>query len=107
MTISSIAQPETTPHPQSPDQLVTHLANTVLATAAAVDVLSGRVDVLAQQLQQQDCQIFALSEDVKAAGEQQQACLDRVDRLTRILEVAAQNLMTTLPLSETVQELSL
>ncbi len=85
------------PSPIPEDTLVTHLAETVLATAEAVDVLSDRVDHLAQQVQQQDCQIFALSEDLKATHVQQQVSLERLDRLTQVLEGLAQNLLTGLP----------
>jgi hypothetical protein len=79
------------------DTLVAHLAETVLATAAAVDVLSDRVDRLAQQVQQQDCQIFALGEDLKATNAAQQLGIERLDRLTQVLEGLAQNLLTGLP----------
>jgi hypothetical protein len=79
------------------DILVAHLAETVLATAEAVDVLSDRVDRLAQQVQQQDCQIFALGEDLKAANAAQRVGIERLDRLTQVLEGLAQNLLTGLP----------
>lgn len=83
--------------PTTDDTLVAHLAETVLATAAAVDVLSDRVDRLAQQVQQQDCQIFALGEDLKAANVEQRMGMERLDRLTQVLEGLAQNLLTGLP----------
>ncbi|MBE9032477.1 hypothetical protein IQ266_22320 [filamentous cyanobacterium LEGE 11480] len=105
MTVSPVLPVPTTDISRSPDSLVTHLAETALATAEAVDVLSERVDLLAQQLQQQDCQIFALGEEIKASTTQQQRCLDRVDRLTQIMEAMAQNLLTTLPFSETANDL--
>jgi hypothetical protein len=79
------------------DTLVAHLAETVLATAEAVDVLSDRVDRLAQQVQQQDCQIFALGEDLKATNAAQRVGIERLDRLTQVLEGLAQNLLTGLP----------
>jgi hypothetical protein len=85
------------PEPTTDDNLVTHLAQTVLATAAAVDVLSDRLELLVQQVQQQDCQIFALGEDLKATNFQQQQGLERLDRLTQLLEGMAQNVLATLP----------
>jgi isocitrate lyase len=90
------ASEPTTTHPAA-DSVVTHLAETVLATAAAVDVLSDRLDQLAQQVQQQDCQLFALGADIQATQVQQQVGLDRLDRLTQILEGMAQNLLSNLP----------
>jgi hypothetical protein len=88
-------------NPSSPlttdDTLVAHLAETVLVTAEAVDVLSDRVDRLAQQVQQQDCQIFALGEDLKATHVAQLVGIARLDRLTQVLEGLAQNLLTGLP----------
>jgi hypothetical protein len=81
----------------SDDTLVAHLAETVIATAAAIDVLSDRVDRLAQQVQQQDCQIFALGEDLKASNAEQRMGSERLDRLTHLLEGLAQNLLTGLP----------
>jgi hypothetical protein len=80
----------------SDDTLVAHLAETVIATAAAIDVLSDRVDRLAQQVQQQDCQIFALGEDLKATNAEQRMGSERLDRLTHLLEGLAQNLLTGL-----------
>jgi hypothetical protein len=85
--------------PTTDDNLVTHLAQTVLATAEAVDVLSDRLELLVQQVQQQDCQIFALGEDLKATNFQQQQGLERLDRLTQVLEGMAQNLLATLPVA--------
>ncbi len=81
---------------ESAHTLVTHLAETVLATTEAVDALSDRVDSLARQVQQQDCQIFALGEDLNATHVQQQDCLARLDHLTQMLEATAQTLVSNL-----------
>lgn len=97
LLISASTNTASTLSPVKPDDtLVNHLAETVLATTEAVDVLSERVDLLARQVQQQDCQIFALGEDLNAVRGQQQNCLARLEQLTQMLEATAQTLITNL-----------
>ncbi|NJN49476.1 MAG: hypothetical protein HC805_06500 [Alkalinema sp. RL_2_19] len=107
MTVSSLSPESAIAAVASPNPVVTHLAETVLATTEAVDVLIDRLDQISQQVQQQDYQIFALSEEVKAANVSQQQCMERVDRLTKIMEAMAQNLLTTLPFTETANQISI
>lgn len=51
-----------------------------------MDRLSDRVDSLANQVQQQGYQIFALSDAVQTLAEVQEESLKRLDRLTIALE---------------------
>ena len=68
------------------ESIVQEIGEAVLTTIATVEHLSQRIDVLAEQVQQQGYQIFALSDAVQALTEAQQASLNRVDRLTNVLE---------------------
>jgi hypothetical protein len=78
------------------DAVVVHLSETILATTAAVDTLARRVDAVALQVQQNECQLFALGEDVKALTQHQHLCLSRIDQLTTTLEQLANSLLTSL-----------
>jgi hypothetical protein len=78
------------------DTVVVNLSETILATTTAVDMLAERVDAVALQVRQNECQLFALGEDVKALTQRQQLCLGRVDHLTALLEQLANSFLTSL-----------
>lgn len=62
------------------------IGEAVLATIETVDRLSQRMDALADQVQQQGYQMFALTDAVQTLTEAQQESLKRLDRLTDVLE---------------------
>lgn len=71
---------------QDLESIVGQIGEAVLATTETVDRLASRVDSLANQVQQQGYQIFALSDAVQTLAEVQDESLKRLDRLTAILE---------------------
>ena len=66
--------------------VVYQVAEAVLATTAMVEQLTERLDTLANQVQQQGYQIFALSDTVQTMSDNQDMAIDRLDRLTTVLE---------------------
>lgn len=68
------------------ESIVVQIGEAVLATTETMDRLSDRVDSLANQVQQQGYQIFALSDAVQTLAEAQEESLKRLDRLTIALE---------------------
>jgi len=68
------------------ETLVQQIGEAVLATTETVETLSGQVDVLTQQVQQQGYQIFALSDAIQTLAENQDAAIARLDKLTAVLE---------------------
>lgn len=68
------------------ESVVQQIGEAVLATTETVDRLSGRVDSLANQVQQQGYQIFALSDAIQTLAEVQEESMKRLDRLTNTLE---------------------
>ncbi|MBM0740451.1 hypothetical protein JOY44_02270 [Phormidium sp. CLA17] len=68
------------------EAIVQQIGEAVLATVETVDRLSERVDSLANQVQQQGYQLFALSDTVQTLAEVQEESLKRLDRLTDNLE---------------------
>lgn len=68
------------------EAIVQQIGEAVLATVETVDRLSARVDSLANQVQQQGYQIFALSDTVQTLAEAQEESMKRLDRLTDNLE---------------------
>jgi ABC-type transporter Mla subunit MlaD len=68
------------------ETLVHQIGEAVLATTETVETLSGQVDVLTQQVQQQGYQIFALSDAIQTLAENQDAAIARLDKLTAVLE---------------------
>ena len=68
------------------EAIVQQIGEAVLATVETVDRLSERVDSLANQVQQQGYQIFALSDTVQTLAEAQGESIKRLDRLTDNLE---------------------
>jgi chromosome segregation ATPase len=77
-------------------ELLTNLGETVLATGDAIDMLTMRVDNLSEQLHQNECQIFALGEEIKSISHNQGICLSRVEQLTRSLQQLGDNLIANL-----------
>ena len=71
---------------QELEAILAQMGEAVLATTETVDRLATRVDSLVNQVQQQGYQIFALSDAVQTLGEAQDASLQRLDRLTSVLE---------------------
>ena len=73
---------------QSPqlEAIIQQIGEAVLATTETVDRLSQQVDVLAKQVQQQGYQIFALSDAVQTLAENQDSALERLDKLTGVLQ---------------------
>jgi ABC-type transporter Mla subunit MlaD len=72
--------------PSQLESIVFQIGEAVLATTETMDRLSDRVDSLANQVQQQGYQIFALSDAVQTLAEVQEESLKRLDRLTIALE---------------------
>ena len=68
------------------DAIVVQIGEAVLAATETIDRLASRTDGLANQVQQQGYQIFALSDAVQTLAEVQDESLKRLDRLTAILE---------------------
>lgn len=68
------------------ESVVQQIGEAVLATTETVDQLSGHIDALAKQVQQQGYQIFALSDAVQTLTENQDAALERLGKLTETLE---------------------
>ncbi len=72
-------------HPEL-ELIVQQVGEAVLATTETVDLLSQRMDALANQVQQQGYQIFALSDAVQTLTDVQHESLKRLNRLTDVLE---------------------
>jgi len=66
--------------------IIQQIGEAMLASTETVDVLSERMESLANQVQQQGYQIFALSDAVQNLAEAQERSLQRLDRLTDALE---------------------
>jgi len=66
--------------------IVQQIGEAILVTTETVDHLSKQMDALATQVQQQGYQIFALSDAVQTLTEAQRESLQRLDRLTSLLE---------------------
>ena len=66
--------------------IVQHIGEAVLATTETVEQLALKVDVLANQVQQQGYQIFALCDAIHTLGETQDSTLARFIQLTETLE---------------------
>lgn len=68
------------------ESLVREIGEAVLATAETVEQLTGHMDILSKQVQQQGYQIFALSDTVQTLAENQDATLERLAQLTDTLQ---------------------
>lgn len=68
------------------ESIVAQIGEAVIATTETVDRLAHRVDALANQVQQQGYQIFALSDAVQTLAENQDSALERLGRLTEALQ---------------------
>ncbi len=68
------------------ESIVQQIGEAVLTTTETVEQLSGTIDALAKQVQQQGYQIFALSDAVQTIAENQDATLDRLGQLTETLQ---------------------
>lgn len=68
------------------EALVREIGEAVLATTETVDQLTGHMDALSKQVQQQGYQIFALSDTVQTLAENQDATLERLAQLTDTLQ---------------------
>jgi ABC-type transporter Mla subunit MlaD len=66
--------------------LVQQIAEVVITTTDTVDHLAQQVDALTKQVQQQGYQIFALSDAVQTLAENQDGAIERLDRLTDVLQ---------------------
>ncbi len=66
--------------------IVQQVGEAVLTTTETVEQLSGNIDALAKQVQQQGYQIFALSDAVQTIAENQDATLERLGQLTSTLQ---------------------
>jgi hypothetical protein len=72
------------------------LSEMLIATTDAIDAMSNRLDNLAEQVHQNECQIFAMGEEVKLLANGQTECLNRVDQLTTTLQRMALSLTESL-----------
>lgn len=68
------------------ETVIQQVGEAVIASAETVDRLSERMDALANQVQQQGYQLFALSDAVQTLVAAQEESLKRVDRLTEVLD---------------------
>ncbi len=68
------------------ESIVQQVGEAVLTTTETVEQLSGTIDALAKQVQQQGYQIFALSDAVQTIAENQDATLERLGQLTETLQ---------------------
>jgi ABC-type transporter Mla subunit MlaD len=68
------------------EAIVQQIGEAVLATTETVDRLASRVDAIAQQVQQQGYQIFALSDAVQTLAENHDSALERLGQLTDALQ---------------------
>ena len=68
------------------EAIVQQIGEAVLATTETVDRLASRVDAIAQQVQQQGYQIFALSDAVQTLAENHDSALERLGQLTDALK---------------------
>ncbi|MBD2328972.1 hypothetical protein H6G21_19175 [Alkalinema sp. FACHB-956] len=71
------------------EAIVLEIGEAVLATTETVDCLAARVEEMAQQVQQQGYQIFALSEEVENLTMTHQTTLEQLGNLTATLEQLA------------------
>lgn len=62
------------------------MGEAVIATSETVDRLSERMDAIANQVQQQGYQIFALSDAIQTMVEVHEESMKRMDRLTEVLD---------------------
>lgn len=76
--------------------VVQHLGETVLATTESIESLAERVDDLANQVQQQSYQIFALGDALQTLAENQDYTLARLTQLTETLQRVATSLTASL-----------
>lgn len=86
------------------DLVVQHLGETVLATTESIESLAERVDDLANQVQQQSYQIFALGNAMQTLAENQDYTLARLAQLTETLQRMAASVTASLQ-EESTQEL--
>jgi ABC-type transporter Mla subunit MlaD len=68
------------------ETIVQQIGEAVLATTDTIDRLAARMDSLANQVQQQGYQIFALSDAIQTLTEEQSESLKRLDRIADALE---------------------
>jgi ABC-type transporter Mla subunit MlaD len=68
------------------ETIVQQIAEAVLATTDTVDRLADRLNSLANQVEQQGYQIFALSDAVETLNQAQTESLKRLDRIADALE---------------------
>ncbi|UBF25291.1 hypothetical protein K9N68_27350 [Kovacikia minuta CCNUW1] len=71
---------------ESLELIVQQIGEAVLATTETVERLSERIDGLANQVQQQGYQIFALGDAVQTMTEVHTESLQRLDRVADALE---------------------
>ncbi|OUC12853.1 MAG: hypothetical protein B0A82_20735 [Alkalinema sp. CACIAM 70d] len=81
--------PANTPSLARLEAIVLEIGEAVLATTETVDCLAIRLEEIAQQIQQQGYQIFALSEEVENLTTTHQTTLERLGNLTETLEQLA------------------
>ncbi len=62
------------------------MGEAVIATTDTLDRFAARVDLLADQVQQQGYQIFALSDTIQTLAENQEAAMMRLDMLVDTLQ---------------------
>ena len=74
------------------ESIVLRIGEAVLATTETVDKLALQVDTLTTQVQQQNYQLFALSDSVQILIENQDGVTERLKQLTETL----QNLATAI-----------
>jgi len=83
--VSTESSPESL-ESSSLESLVREIGEAVLATTETVEQLTGHLDTLSKQVQQQGYQIFALSDTVQTLAENQDATLERLAQLTDTLQ---------------------
>lgn len=68
------------------EKIIEQIGEAVIATTETVDRFAERVDMLADQVQQQGYQIFALSDAIQTLAENQESAMMRLDTLTDTLQ---------------------
>lgn len=68
------------------EKIIEHMGEAVIATTDTLDRFAARVDLLADQVQQQGYQIFALSDTIQTLAENQEAAMMRLDMLVDTLQ---------------------
>lgn len=68
------------------ESIVEQLAETTIDTSETIEGLTHRIDALASQVQQQGCQILALSKALQTLAENQEQSMQQLTQVTETLQ---------------------